>query len=421
LIVNTILLKETLYYSFSKAIPGVVGFFSVIIFMRMAGSSEYGEYSFLLSQCNLIVALGYGWLNQAQLRYFSLDNHQNHYINNQIRALISSFLFCLLILSILVLIQSLSMLIWIISIITIASMGIFNYLKTLYQVKILPKKIVFQTSFQSLLGLLLALALMQLIGTSKISLLLGLTLSFIITILIIIRNKTKILSSFFRNYKKNDNQISYLRKWFIYGSPLSLWFAIGLALSYLDRFFINYYLTSFDLGIYASIQELLIRSFSLTLFPFIMALHPRIMNLWNKSMTKDAVRLILNSIFLIIIVGITLSFFVWQYDDLIFIGIKKIIPEVMFQSKRLILPLFFSGFFWQLSFLTHKMLELNEQTKSMIIAIIPSLIINIIGNIYFLPKIGVLATAYTAFFSALIYCIITSIYSIYLINKMKPV
>ena len=69
-----ILLKETLFYSLSKAVPGILGLISIIIFMRVLGSNIYGQYSFILSQCNLIVALGLGWLNQSILRYYSVDS-----------------------------------------------------------------------------------------------------------------------------------------------------------------------------------------------------------------------------------------------------------------------------------------------------------------------------------------------------------
>ena len=67
------------------------------------------------------------------------------------------------------------------------------------------------------------------------------------------------------------------------------------------------------------------------------------------------------------------------------------------------------------------MLELNEQTKLMIFAILPSLIINLIGNQLFLPQFGGIATAYTAFVSALVYFIITSAHCIYSITKIKTI
>ena len=389
--------------------------------MRIAGATQYGQYSYLLAQCNLIVALGFGWLNQAQLRYYSKDSFHSHYKINQIKAILISVIFSLLILSILVFYQSLSMKIWIVSIMTISSMGCFNYLKTFYQAKFLPKKIIFLTGFQSLLGLLFALILMVLMGYNKISLLLGLAFSFIIIIIIMIISEIKNISFTNLYIKENKKNFSLIKKWFNYGSPLSLWFAAGLTLSYLDRFYINHHLPSAELGMYASIQELLNRSFSITLFPFTLALHPRIMNLWNKSKVNEVTQLILQSIFLMLSVGTIILFIVWQYNDLIFLVIQKIIPQLNIESKLLIVPLLCSGLLWQLSLLTHKMLELKEKTKFMIIAIIPSLIINIFGNSYFLPKLGVIATAYTAFFSALIYCMLTSIYSIYSINKLKAV
>ena len=55
----------------------------------------------------------------------------------------------------------------------------------------------------------------------------------------------------------------------------------------------------------------------------------------------------------------------------------------------------------------------------MLIAIFPSLIVNIIGNSLFLPKFGVLATANAAFISALTYCTTTFVYSVYSMNKVK--
>ena len=131
-----ILLKETLFYSISKAIPGFFGLISIILFIRIIGSDIYGQYSFILSQCNLVVALGLGWLNQAKLRYYTTDSISQDYINNQKKALCYSLIFCFLSITLLVFYQSLSNQIWIVSVVTITGMVCFNYLKTFYQVSI---------------------------------------------------------------------------------------------------------------------------------------------------------------------------------------------------------------------------------------------------------------------------------------------
>lgn len=298
-------------------------------------------------------------------------------------------------------------------------MGCFNYVKTLFQSKILPKKIVILTSIQSSLSLAIPLFLMKIFSSNKEFLLLGVSFSFLLSMIFLTKSALK--NNRLRNIKyviaKQNNNL--LRKWVYYGAPLSFWFAAGLALPFLDRFFINFYLTDQYLGLYASTQELLTRFFSLTLFPFIMALHPRIMSLWNKSNYRDATRLINQSIALIFILGIIILSIVWKFDDFTFSLMEIIIPGFNSQSRMLIVPLLASGLLWQLSFLTHKMLELMEKTSLMTMAIIPSVVINIIGNYYFLPIMGGVATAYSSLLSAFVYCSITSIHSIYSMNKIK--
>jgi len=413
------LFKETIYYAISKAVPGLFGFASIVLFMRIFGASEYGQYSLLISQCNLIVALGFGWLNQAQLRYYLNDRNNNNYQAIQIKALLFCFVFCTVIITGLIFSQSNSIELWQVCIFIILSMGGFNYIKTFYQVKILPRMIIMLTSSQAILALLLPIGLLSFYDKKETTILLGVGLSFFIVIIyMIIKNKNNYSFSFRKN-KIMENRKSYIAKWFNYGIPISLWLAAGLALPFLDRVFINQNLPKAELGIYSGIQELLTRFFSLTLFPITLTLHPRIMNSWNQAKSKETLRLIFHSFILMLSLGLIIIFLVWIFNDFIFFGIQKIIPQFKNQYKTLLLPLLCAGFLWQLSFLTHKMLELNEKTYIMFFAILPSLIINLIGNIFFLPKFGGFATAYTAFLSALSYCLITGFYFIFSMKKIK--
>ena len=389
--------------------------------MRVFGSADYGKYSLILSQCNLLVAIVFGWLNQSQLRYYSADIKNSNYKRSQLRSLFFIVLACLIILSLLILAQSLSLQIWIISFTAIISIGIFNYIKTIYQVKLLPKKIMYMTAAQSLLGLLFPIFLLFLGWSGENTILLGVALSFL-TIVVFIRLFVHKNPFFDMSNKKEENNNNILiKKWVFYGGPISLWFAAGLALPFLDRFFINQYLSIYELGVYSGLQELLTRVYSLLLFPIILTLHPRIMNLWNNSNFCEAKKLIKNGIYIFLFIGIAIFCIVWMFSDIIFLGLQEAIPELGDHNQKLMIPLLAAGFLWQLSFLTHKMLELKEKTLIMVIAIIPSLIINIIGNSVFLPKFGELATANSAFFSALIYCTITLLYSIYSMNRVQKI
>jgi len=421
LISQYLLLKETFYYTLTKAIPGLTGLLSVIIFIRIFGSVQYGQYSFLIAQCNLIVALSFGWLNQAQLRYYSKDSISGDYHALQVKAISLSLLVSAVILSFFVFFQSLSIQSWIVSILIITSMGSFNYLKTIYQAKFLPKSIIIFTSWQSLLALLIPLGLLFFLEKNENILLIGIGLSFLLVVIFISFKDNNSLLINLTKWKKFQDDDQLIKKWYKFGIPLSIWFAAGLALPFLDRFFIKHYLPSEDLGIFSSLQELLTRLFSFLLFPFILALHPRIMDLWNKSNFTTATQLINRSIFIMLSVGTIIFFCIWGFSEFIFLGIKMIIPEFNIEHSSLTLPLFCAGFLWQISLLTHKMLELNEKTYLMVIAILPSIIINLIGNGFFLPTLGILATAYTAFFSALSYCIITSIYYIMFNNRIEKI
>jgi len=419
MIPKRILLKETFLYAVSKTVPGFAGLASVILFMRIIGAEQYGQYSFLLSQWYLIVAIGFGWLNQAQLRYYSKDNTFDDYKAGQIRAFAYSGLISVIVFSVLSIFQPRSIQLWGISIISIISIGGFNYIKTFFQAKLEPKKVIWLTLGQSILALSIPLGLYFLFQKNSFSILMGVGISFLL-MTIIFGLKKKVMKHFITDVSKPTKTGKIrVKKWFFYGGPLSIWFAAGLAFPFLDRFFINLYLPGETLGVYAGIQELLTRIFSITIFPLTLALHPRIMNLWNDSKIREAIQTIRWGIGVMLGLAIVLCIVIWLFDTNIFNILTMAIPQINSQYKSLLLPLLSAGFLWQFSFLTHKMLELKEKTNIMVVFLLISLFINMVGNSMYIPHFGVQATANTAFVSALVYCILTGIYSIIAFGKLK--
>jgi O-antigen/teichoic acid export membrane protein len=419
MIPKRILLKETFLYAVSKTVPGFAGLASVILFMRIIGAEQYGQYSFLLSQWYLIVAIGFGWLNQAQLRYYSKDNTFDDYKAGQIRAFAYSGLISVFVFSVLSIFQPRSIQLWGISIISIISIGGFNYIKTFFQAKLEPKKVIWLTLGQSILALSIPLGLFFLFQKNSFSILMGVGISFLL-MTIIFGLKKKVMKHFITDVSKPTKTGKIrVKKWFFYGGPLSIWFAAGLAFPFLDRFFINLYLPGETLGVYAGIQELLTRIFSITIFPLTLALHPRIMNLWNDSKIREAIQTIRWGIGVILGLAIVLCIVIWLFDTIIFNILTMALPQINSQYKTLLLPLLSAGFLWQFSFLTHKMLELKEKTHIMVVFLLISLLINMVGNSIYIPHFGVQATANTAFVSALVYCILTGIYSMIVMIKSK--
>ena len=165
--------KEVFLYTISKIAPGISGLASVVLFVRIVGVEEYGSFSYLLSQCYLIAAFGFGWLNQSQLRYYNKDYIFKEYNGGQIRAFIYSSIICLIILLFFSVIQPHSIIIFVIAFISILGIGGFNYIKTFYQARLLPVKILWISLIQSTSSLILPLLFLTFFTKNSNTILLG--------------------------------------------------------------------------------------------------------------------------------------------------------------------------------------------------------------------------------------------------------
>ena len=406
-------------YGFSKFIPGIAGFSAIIIFIRFLGSETYGQYSLILAQCNLLVAFCFGWLNQSQLRYLEMDKQHDQFSISLITSFIVSSITGATILIILLWSGRTTFNEFNVSLICIGSIACFTLIKTLYQSSINPGHVISITSVQSILAILLPLSIIFIYDKTSTAMLFGVSLSFLLVSSWVLIRNIKLwppnIFSLIKKFQIND----LVHKWLRFGIPISLWFAFGLALPYLDRLFIAHFLSPTDLGNYAGLQELLTRTFSLLLFPLIMALHPRIMNLWNQANYSQVVDLLKIGILSLIGIFVLIFLSTQIFNQTVFKLLQWAIPDISLKFKPLVMPLLIAGFFWQLSFLTHKMLELEERTMMMVFFILVSLLINIVGNFVFIPLIGVLATAYTAATSAVVYCLLTTTFSVHSLIKRK--
>ena len=398
------LFKDTLFYTISKIIPGLTGLISVVLFFRLIGAEEYGKYSIIFSFTNLIAAFSFGWLNQSILRY---------------RSTFSSSVKILSPISLGFIIGTIPVIIFVIitsafgfpaifsnkHIIFLALLiGMFNIIKSIFQSEELPNKVILITSYQSILMIICSIIILKLYDNSAESLILGISFGYLLPIL----PYSKLFSI---NIITKEN-IKKINPFFNYGLPLSLWLGISLSLNLLDRFFIEYYYGSSLMGSYAGFSEFVIRIFSIFIFPITLAVHPILMNKWNKNKNihEFFVKLFKASMIQILIFLIMLIPVYFFKEDFFYL-IQIMIPEIDVSMKEIIIPIFIGGFLWQLALVLHKPLEIEERTLIMVVCIMFSLVANLIGNIFFLPKFGILVTAYTMIFSASIYILSSIIFS----------
>ena len=215
------ILNDSYKYLLSKFIPGIIGLLFVSIFTRVAGLSEYGKYSLLISQFNLVAALSYGWLIQSQLRYGSLrDNIEKPNI-------LKLILFCSLItVPFIVLFNHLTPKLnfnFTISLICTISIGVFSYLKAVFQSELIPKQVLFLTLLQSIVYLSFPLMISFKLIIDSYLLIISTAFSFFISIIAILFLKSFFLKSYFLDYSNKPVNNSKWLKFefrFRYGAPL---------------------------------------------------------------------------------------------------------------------------------------------------------------------------------------------------------
>ena len=72
------LIKDSLLYVPSKAVPAVMGFASVVMFTRLLSPEEYGWYVLTITTVAIVSLIGFGWLNQSALRFFEESRKKNN-------------------------------------------------------------------------------------------------------------------------------------------------------------------------------------------------------------------------------------------------------------------------------------------------------------------------------------------------------
>ena len=412
------LLTDSLKYSLTKVFPGIMGLISVIIIIKIIGTEEYGKYSILYSFVLTLTAFCGGWLNQALLRYYPG--------NNDIKKIENQAILCLLISAvsgILILIgiyiakgdsffQNTNILLVIFFFITVL---LYQFQISIYRSQIRPNMVVIITSIQSILSLIMPLFFIYYFNSEVKYIIIGLTIAYLGSSIKNIFFKISSLKYIF-TYQSKSNFILY--ELFKFGWPLSIWLTISLALQFFDRFFINYYFDYNLTGVFAGFYDLVVRIFSIIIFPITMAVHPRMMSLWNKSNYSDAISILKIAMLIQFLIFSCIYIILQLFFEGISNSLLWLFSDLNPQYFHLLNPLLIGGFIWQFALLIHKPMELNKNTHLMLISILIALIVNLIGNIFFLPKYGLIATAYSFILSGTVYVISSTIISISFYKKM---
>lgn len=400
--------KDVIKYLPSKIFPALIGLISLPIYTNIFPPEDYGIYSMIISAVGLISSLLSGWLSSSAIRFFDEYTSQKKIFFSTIYGsfiivyIISFLLFALFLLFPVEFGLDRKYLITAALLVATASLlGISrNVLRAnrnvnLYSIfsMILPGGklilVIILNRYFSFLGVLILL-------------LSTIVIEMILIIIFAIYLKPKI--SLF-NIDKN-----FLNRTMIFGIPLFLNTTLTWILSVSDRYLIGFLSSYKETGLYSISYSIGSQSLNLVFTSIMLGAYPLIIKAWNEHNQEYVENLISRLIkyFYILCIPIVSALFV--------IGplLISLLASNEYYKGYLVLPWVGLGIFMSgLSQYVHKIWELTENTKMILILHLIAAISNLILNIIFIPKFGFVAAGITTFISYTLYLIL----SIYLIRN----
>lgn len=410
---------HSVFYLAGKIAVAGLSLLTIVLFIRLAGKAEYGRYSLLLSAILLSVLLGAGWICQIILRFRSQCAQGAS--REQFR---SAILFLVLISMALgslvfgVILQRTGFASWpqLIACILLFQLAFaYNLLLTYAQSNFQAGRYVLSEVARGALTLIIPLLLYMINKRLDSSLLLGSLLAAYGTLMLglgahrgfaWLRVRRQGPSGLPPWWNWTPQLTEALKIYSSFGIPVGLWLAAAYSVKILDRYFIAYFADYEKAGVYSGLYDIVAGAFSMLYAPILIAAHPLIMNLDSREPGESS-RIRRKAI---------------RYEILLLpamlLGLGVLAPVLAQTLKislsvtfNLMIPLGVGSFFWCLSMLVHKPMELGNQTWMMLLFMAIALTVNALGNWVFIPRYGYTAAAYATMTSAGIYLLLAGLWS----------
>ncbi|HUA14860.1 MAG TPA: hypothetical protein VMG31_06160 [Verrucomicrobiae bacterium] len=404
------LVLDTRNYFVSKIVPGLMGLLTVMVFVRLVGYEQYGRYAILMAVVTACATAASGWLNQGILRFHSqhAGTHHEHTFTrgSRLGTLLSVAAGSIVVYAV----------VWhssgrsgpaAVALALFVPMVLYTVELTRLQASLRSATVVGVESMRAIVGFLIPLGLVAVTRSKNYLLLLaGVGIGYLITLTTKRGDKAHPAAETGRSTIFGESERYALGRIWNYGWPVALWLACQSCLVVSDRYFIQRFRGYADAGVYASIYDVIVRSFSLVFAPVTLSVHSILMHRWNCGERRGTMgtlrKAMLCELLLFLPAPVALFFLNARVAHLI-LGAANV------DAARALLPLALGGFLWQLALLAHKPLEMLCRTRRMLAGIIAALTLNVLGNCFLVPRFGFLAAAYLSAATAGLYLLLLTV------------
>jgi len=403
------LINDTFFYYTGKIIPGLVGFFSVPIFIRLFGTPLYGEYSLLISTILLMSTFFSGWIGQSFMRFYTKKTDKVIYIYIAYKMLIIGLIVASPIIIIVLFFLNNSIIVILVLLAVYFFLSVFSFLSIELRTKLLSKKMVIADSIRAVTFISFVLMLFYIFHSKGNNLLLLLFFGNLMSYLIgslILKKKFFSFSTIFAVYKLKIEK-KHLNEMLSYGIPIAFWMVTAYLLNISDRYVIKYYMDYKSVGLYSGVYDIFYKFMTFVFMPLLMAFQPIIIKLYNEGKKEKVKKYLKKIISLQIIVFIVLLIIVIIFKEKIVYDFLKLKSA---KAVSIVIPIFIGSFIWNISMFVHKPLELKQKTILMLYGVLIAFLINLTGNLIFIPKYGIIAAAYTTLAGTITYLVFILFY-----------
>ena len=390
------LIKDTIFYSSSKVLAGLLNLLIIMMFTRFLNQEDYGYYLIFISYTFFISSLFY-WAQRISVNRYLNDymGNYNSFIKTNI-ALFFKITIVIICLNILIFLSFVDLkfkiLIYLCSLAAFLK-SFFDLNQAILNMNFKSFLFSFNIILRSLFFISISFLLFYFFNLKSESLIFGFLVSYF---LVLCTSSLSIFKKYF-NYSY-DKKIE--KKIISFSVPLVGLFFCDYILTFSDRIFIHYYLGTENVGIYGANYDLIKQ---LSLFFMIVQgyiMYPRINKAYSNKDRIEFNTLFNYNIKLFLITFIPLCFFIIYFNNFIsniFLG------EAFRYADFPIIPLFSIMFFmWGIK-IHHfdYIFQLKEKTKFSFYILFLGSIINIVLNIFLIPIFGLMGALYSTFLAYL--------------------
>ena len=396
------LLRDLVYYFPSKLIPAGLSFLLVIVLTHSLAPEEYGYYAIILAYVGIADTLASAWMRQSILRYYPeyVSQGRTHYFQRHALSI-------LLMASVTAGVVS-STAMWltgyataqiVLMLCVLLTLIPFNFLITLYQSSRLSNKYAVVTLLQSGVQMLWILAFVYVGRLGYQFAVLAVSAGYLIGIVYVFFLRKRTQLTLMPSWTRLD--IKLAKKLLVYGIPMALWVLCFQLLLQANRVIIGQLRSQEEVGIYASTYDLINGSISLIMTPFLLAVHPVIMQLSARNGNVVAIeQLLMRVVRYLLLLGSAILLLSAIVNNHLF----ALVLGPGYGVEGWVVPvLVAASLVGGISMYSHKGLEVTNRTLLMLGVAAVTVAMNVVLNVLLVDRFGYQASATIALFSYLFY------------------